>query len=174
VKTFKHLAAILSLVLVTQGALAQDTKIGVLNAIQALFNSDAAGVIQAELESEFSADQDRANTLTGQLTALRDEFQQNEAVMSEDEVRRMNSNAQDLNVQLQLIGERIQTAIQEKNQNFVQLMQPDLATAVTDIVAEGGFDLILNADSAPFFSPVLDITARVTAKLNENARTASQ
>lgn len=173
-KTFKHLAAILSLVLVTQGALAQDTKIGVLNAIQALFNSDAAGVIQAELESEFSADQDRANTLTGQLTALRDEFQQNEAVMSEDEVRRMNSNAQDLNVQLQLIGERIQTAIQEKNQNFVQLMQPDLATAVTDIVAEGGFDLILNADSAPFFSPVLDITARVTAKLNENARTASQ
>jgi outer membrane protein len=174
VKIFKHLAAILSLVLVTQGALAQDTKIGVLNAIQALFNSDAAGVIQAELESEFSTDQDRANTLTEQLTALRDEFQQNEAVMSEDEVRRMNSNAQDLNVQLQLIGERIQAAIQEKNQNFVQLMQPYLATAVTDIVAEGGFDLILNADSAPFFSPVLDITARVTAKLNENARTASQ
>lgn len=172
-KIFKSLAAILSLVLVTQGAFAQ-SKIGVLNAIQALFNSEAAGVIQAELEQEFSADQDRANSLTEQLTALRDEFQQNEAVMSEDEVRRMNSSAQDLNVQLQLIGERIQTAIQEKNQNFVQLMQPDLAKAVTDIVAEGGFDLILNADSAPFFSPVLDITARVTAKLNENAQPASE
>tara|TARA_B100000780_G_C21027127_1_gene411781 strand:- start:457 stop:978 length:522 start_codon:yes stop_codon:yes gene_type:complete len=173
VKTFKSLAAILSLVLVTQGAFAQ-SKIGVLNAIQALFNSEAAGVIQAELEQEFSADQDRANSLTEQLTALRDEFQQNEAVMSEDEVRRMNSSAQDLNVQLQLIGERIQTAIQEKNQNFVQLMQPDLAKAVTDIVAEGGYDLILNADSAPFFSPVLDITAKVTAKLNENAQAASE
>jgi|TARA_B110000483_G_scaffold242323_1_gene327849 outer membrane protein len=173
VKTFKNLAAILSLVLVTQGAFAQ-SKIGVLNAIQALFNSEAAGVIQAELEQEFSADQDRANSLTEQLTALRDEFQQNEAVMSEDEVRRMNSSAQDLNVQLQLIGERIQTAIQEKNQNFVQLMQPDLAKAVTDIVAEGGYDLILNADSAPFFSPVLDITAKVTAKLNENAQAASE
>jgi outer membrane protein len=173
VKTFKNLAAILSLVLVTQGAFAQ-SKIGVLNAIQALFNSEAAGVIQAELEQEFSADQDRANSLTEQLTALRDEFQQNEAVMSEDEVRRMNSSAQDLNVQLQLIGERIQKAIQEKNQNFVQLMQPDLAKAVTDIVAEGGYDLILNADSAPFFSPVLDITAKVTAKLNENAQAASE
>jgi outer membrane protein len=173
VKIFKSLAAILSLVLVTQGAFAQ-SKIGVLNAIQALFNSEAAGVIQAELEQEFSADQDRANSLTEQLTALRDEFQQNEAVMSEDEVRRMNSSAQDLNVQLQLIGERIQTAIQEKNQNFVQLMQPDLAKAVTDIVAEGGYDLILNADSAPFFSPVLDITAKVTAKLNENAQAASE
>jgi|TARA_B110000977_G_scaffold160238_1_gene204536 outer membrane protein len=173
VKTFKNLAAILSLVLITQGAFAQ-SKIGVLNAIQALFNSEAAGVIQAELEQEFSADQDRANSLTEQLTVLREEFQQNEAVMSEDEVRRMNSSAQDLNVQLQLIGERIQKAIQEKNQNFVQLMQPDLAKAVTDIVAEGGYDLILNADSAPFFSPVLDITAKVTAKLNENAQAASE
>lgn len=172
-KTFKNLAAILSLVLITQGAFAQ-SKIGVLNAIQALFNSEAAGVIQAELEQEFSADQDRANSLTEQLTVLREEFQQNEAVMSEDEVRRMNSSAQDLNVQLQLIGERIQKAIQEKNQNFVQLMQPDLAKAVTDIVAEGGYDLILNADSAPFFSPVLDITAKVTAKLNENAQAASE
>lgn len=173
-KTFKNLALILSLALVTQGAFAQGTKIGVLNAIQALFNSDAAGVIQAELEAEFSTDQERANTLTEQLTALRDEFQQNEAVMSEDEVRRMNSSAQDLNVQLQLIGERIQTAIQEKNQQFVQLKQPELAKAVTDVVAEGGYDLILNAESAPFFSPVLDITAKVTAKLNENAQTASE
>lgn len=173
-KTLKNLVVGLSLALATQGAFAQDTKIGILNAIQALFNSDAAGVIQAELEQEFSADQERANTLTEQLTTLRDEFQQNEAVMSEDEIRRMNANAQDLNVQLQLIGERIQQAIQQKNQDFVQLMQPDLAKAVTDVVAEGGFDLILNAESAPFFSPVLDITARVTAKLNENAQANSE
>jgi Skp family chaperone for outer membrane proteins len=51
-------------------------------------------------------------------------------------------------------------------------MQSQLAAAVTDVVAEGGFDLILNADSAPYFAPVLDITARVTAKLNENAQSA--
>ena len=49
-------------------------------------------------------------------------------------------------------------------------MQEELAAAVTDVVAEGGFDLILNVDSAPYFAPVLDITARVTAKLNENSQ----
>ena len=48
-------------------------------------------------------------------------------------------------------------------------MQEELAAAVTDVVAEGGCDLILNVDSAPYFAPVLDITARVTAKLNEGA-----
>jgi len=49
-------------------------------------------------------------------------------------------------------------------------MQEELAEAVTDVVAEGGYDLILNVDSAPYFAPVLDITAKVTAKLNESSQ----
>ena len=166
-KTVKNLIVILSLVLFSQGINAQDTKIGVLNALQALFNSDAARIVQEELEQEFAQDQTRANDLTSQLQSLQEEYQQNEAVMTAEEIRRMNSNAQDLQVQLQLIQERVQAALQEKNQEFLQSMQQELAAAVTDVVAEGGFDLILNVDSAPYFAPVLDITARVTAKLNE-------
>lgn len=166
-KTIKLLLAGLSLVLVSQGAAAQGTKIGVLNALQALFNSDAARVVQQQLETEFAEDEQRATNLTQQLQSLQQEFQQNEAVMTDEQKRRMNSNAQDLQVQLQLIQERVQGALQEQNQAFVQSMQDELATAVTEVVAEGGYDLILNADSAPYFAPVLDITAQVTAKLNE-------
>jgi outer membrane protein len=171
VKIFKSLIVCLSLVLVSQGAVAQGTKIGVLNALQSLFNSDAARVVQEELEQEFGTDEVRAQELTDQLNTLREEFQQNEAVMSEQEITRMNSDAQDLQVQLQLIQERVQTALQTKNQEFLESMQADLAEAVTDVVAEGGYDLILNSDSAPYFAPVLDITAKVTAKLNENSQT---
>ena len=169
-KTVKSLIVTLSLLLFAQGAFAQDTKIGVLNALQALFNSDAAQVVQQELEQEFAQDEQRASELTEQLQALQGEYQQNEAVMTEEEIRRMNSSAQDLQVQLQLIQERVQQALQEQNQAFLESMQEELARAVTDVVAEGGFDLILNVDSAPYFAPVLDITARVTAKLNENAQ----
>ena len=46
----------LALAFFAQSAVAQDTKIGVLNALQALFNSDAAQVVQTELEQEFAAD----------------------------------------------------------------------------------------------------------------------
>lgn len=160
--------------LISQGGLAQDTKIGVINALQALFNSDAANVIREELDKEFSIDTSRAVELQEQLTALGEEFQQNEAVMTDEEKRRMNANAQDLQVQLQLISERVQQALQAKNQEFLESMQQELAAAVTDVVAEGGFDLILNVDSAPYFAPPLDITARVTAKLNESTQRANQ
>ncbi|MGA1071486.1 MAG: OmpH family outer membrane protein [Pseudohongiellaceae bacterium] len=172
-KTLKTLIAALCLVTASQGAFAQDTKIGVLNALQALFNSDAARIVQEELEQEFSADEARAQELSDQLTALSEKFQQDEAVMTQEEIRRMNSNAQDLQVQLQLIQERVQKALQEKNQQFLQSMQGTLAEAVSDVVAEGGYDLILNVDSAPYFAPVLDITAKVTAKLNQNSAAAN-
>lgn len=166
-KTLKVVFASLILVLSSQGAFAQGTKIGVLNALQALFNSDAAQIVQEELEQEFAEDEQRATELTQQLQSIQQEFQQNEAVMTDEQKRRMNSNAQDLQVQLRLIQERVQKALQEQNQAFVQSMQNELATAVTEVVAEGGYDLILNADAAPYFAPVLDITALVTAKLNE-------
>ncbi len=168
-KIIKYLTLCLGLALVSQGAIAQDTKIGILAPLRALFDSDAAQVIQEELNQEFAPDIERAEQLSEQLNTLAEEFQQNEAVLSEDEIRRMNSNAQDLQVQLQLIQERVQQALQEKNQEFLAGMQEELAAAVTEVVAEGGFDLILNADSAPYFAPVLDITPRVTAKLNEMA-----
>ncbi|MDA0804977.1 MAG: OmpH family outer membrane protein [Proteobacteria bacterium] len=172
-KTLKTLIAALCLVTASQGAFAQDTKIGVLNALQALFNSDAARIVQEELEQEFSADEARAQELSDQLAALSEKFQQDESVMTQEEIRRMNSNAQDLQVQLQLIQERVQKALQEKNQQFLQSMQGTLAQAVSDVVAEGGYDLILNVDSAPYFAPVLDITAKVTAKLNQNSAAAN-
>ena len=165
--------AVLCVALLSQSALAQDTKIGVLNPLQALFNSDAARVVQEELEQEFANDEARAADLSSQLQELQQQYQQNEAVMTQEEIRRMNSDAQDLQVQLQLIQERVQQALQQKNQEFLSSMQSQLAAAVTDVVAEGGFDLILNAESAPYFAPVLDITARVTAKLNENSQSAA-
>ena len=172
-KTLKTLIAAVCLVTASQAAIAQDTKIGVLNALQALFNSDAARVVQEELEQEFNADETRAQELSEQLTALSEKFQQDEAVMTQDEIRRMNSNAQDLQVQLQLIQERVQKALQDKNQQFLQSMQGTLAEAVSDVVAEGGYDLSLHVDSAPYFAPVLDITAKVTAKLNQNTAAAN-
>ena len=85
-KTVKSLIVTLSLLLFAQGAFAQDTKIGVLNALLALFNSDAAQVVQQELEQEFAQDEQRANELTEQLQAIQGEYQQNEAVMTEEEM----------------------------------------------------------------------------------------
>jgi len=155
------------LVLLPGLALAQDSKIGIINLEQALFNSEAARSVQEELQSEFSGDERRAQTLQEELVALQQKFRQDEAIMSETEKRQLNADAQEKQLQLQLISERVQQALQVKNQEFVESMRQTLSDAITQVVAEGGYDLILNANGVAYADPVLDITPMVTAKINE-------
>ena len=94
--------------------------------------------------------------------------------MSEAEIRQLNADGQEKQLQLQLISERVQQALQEKNQQFIESMRQPLTEAISEVVAEGGYDLVLNAESVAYATPVLDITAKVTAKINEMAQNAAQ
>lgn len=166
-KSVSKLMLLAGLVLLPGLALAQDSKIGIINLEQALFNSEAARSVQEELQSEFSGDERRAQTLQEELVALQQKFRQDEAIMSETEKRQLNADAQEKQLQLQLISERVQQALQVKNQEFVESMRQTLSDAITQVVAEGGYDLILNANGVAYADPVLDITPMVTAKINE-------
>ncbi|MCB1670736.1 MAG: OmpH family outer membrane protein [Gammaproteobacteria bacterium] len=163
----KFLMLMVSVSLLPGLVAAQDTKIGIINLEQALFNSEAARVVQEDIRSEFSGDEQRAQTLQQELMALQQKFNQDEAIMSESEKRQLNADAQEKQLQLQLISERVQQALQQKNQQFVESMRQTLSDAITEVVADGGYDLILNASGVAYADPVLDITPKVTAKINE-------
>ena len=166
-KILNSLMFLAGMSLLSATALAQDAKIGIINLEQALFNSEAALGVQEELRAEFSSDELRAQTLQEELIALQEKFQQDEAIMSDTEKRQLNADAQEKQLQLQLISERVQQALQEKNQQFIESMRQTLTEAISDVVAEGGYDLILNSASVAYADPVLDITPKVTAKINE-------
>jgi outer membrane protein len=174
VKIVKTLMIFFGMGLLSTAAMAQDTKIGIINLEQALFTSEAARGVQQEIEAEFSVDVERAQSIQQDLLELQEKFQQDEAIMSESEIRQMNADAQEKQLQLQLISERLQQAQQEKNQEFVESMRQTLSDAISDVVAEGGYDLVLNAASVAYADPVLDITPKVTAKINQIRQNSGQ
>jgi len=174
VNMIKRTIALIGLVLLCNPAYSQDSKIGIINLEQALFNSEAAQGVQDELRAEFANDEQRAQTLQEELIGLQEKFQQDEAIMSESDIRQLNADAQEKQLQLQLISERVQQALQEKNQQFIEGMRQILTEAISDVVAEGGYDLVLNAESVAYAAPVLDITPKVTAKINESGQNAAQ
>ena len=159
---------LLTALIFTSAALAQNQPvIGIVNLEQALFNSEVAKEMQAQIETEFRSDQQRADRLNTELRALVEKAQRDESIMSDAEKRELNSTAQEKQVQLQLISERVQTALQERQQSFVDSQRQNLGRAIEAVVQEGGSDLVLNAESAAFFNNSYSITALVTAKLNE-------
>lgn len=167
-KMISKILTITAFVLTSGLAFAQPQPVvGVINLEQALFNSQAAQELQALIQEEFQDDQQRAEQLNNELRELIERAQRDEAIMSEAERRRVSSDAQERQVQLQLISERVQGALQERNQAFIDSMRERLGSAIQEVVQEGGYTIVLNADSVAFFDNAFDITGRVTAKLNE-------
>lgn len=166
-KTFIKILAVAGAILASGSSFAQQPVVGVVNLEQALFNSQAAQELQAVIQEEFRDDQTRAEQLNTELTELVERAQRDESIMSDAEKRRVSSDAQEKQVQLQMISERVQAALQERNQAFIESMRENLGNAIQAVVQEGGYNIVLNADSVAFFDNTYDITAKVTAKLNE-------
>ncbi len=166
-KVIKKVLVCAGFLLASGVAMAQQPVVGVVNLEQALFNSQAAQELQAVIQEEFKDDQDRAELLNTELTALVEKAQRDESIMSDAEKRKVSSDAQEKQVQLQMISERVQAALQERNQAFIDSMRENLSAAIQSVVEEGGYTIVLNADSVAFFDNAFDITGKVTAKLNE-------
>jgi len=167
----KIMILVAALLMTANTAFAQTAPvIGIINLEQALFNTDAARSLETGTRSEFAADEGRLAQLNTELRALIERAQRDESIMSESEMRALNSEAQEKQVQMQLISERLQTAWQERQQRFVETMREPLGRAIETVVQEGSYDLVLNAEAVAFFNNSYDITALVTAKLNELTR----
>lgn len=167
-KMIKNVVLLVAALVFSSSVLAQTQPvIGVINLQQALFDSDAAKTMQAAIQEEFKDDQERADRLNGELRALVEKAQRDESIMSEAEKRKLNSDAQEKQVQLQLMSERVQEALQQREQQFIDGQRQNLGLAIETVVKDGGYDIVLNSETVAFFNNTYSITALVTAKLNE-------
>jgi outer membrane protein len=164
----KRLLLVVSFLLFSQVAVAQSQPvIGVVDLEQALFNTEAALALEASIREELQDDQQRLNRLNSELRELIERAQRDESIMSEAEMRRLNADAQEKQVQMQMVGERLQEAWQQRQQMFIENMRQYLGQAIEGVVQEGGYDLVLNADQIAYFNNSYNITAQVTARINE-------
>jgi len=163
------LAAVVTLV--AGNTFAQDDdeglKIAILDMGAALLNSEVAQGVEAELQTETADDRDKIKTLAEQAQKLQDQLQQDSEVMSESEQRRIVGELQELQNQYQFLVQKLQKLSQDRRQQFQQKYSPNLVQAISDVIEEGGYDLVIRAEAAPYFDASFDITARVTEKLNQ-------
>lgn len=143
--------------------------IGIINLEQALFNTDAARTLEENTRSQFRSDEERLERLNGELREIIERAQRDESILSEDELRQLNSDAEEKQVQMQVIAERLQNAWNQRQQQFIESQRQFLGQAIEAVVQEGSYDIVLNAEAVAYFNNSFDITALVTAKLNELA-----
>ena len=148
-------------------AQAQDgIKIAVLDVQTALFNSSRAQDADAEIQAETAEDSARVRELAEEAQALQNRLEQDAAVLSEAEAKRIQDQIQEIGVQYQFLVQKLQTLVEERRQQFQQAYAPNLIQAISDVVEEEEYDIVLRAEVALHFRGSFDITAKVTEKLN--------
>lgn len=147
---------------------AQDSlKIAVLDMTSALFNSEVAKTEDEKVRTDTSSDEQKVRALAEQATALQEKLQKDGAVMSEDERRKVAEEIEGLGVQYEFLVQKIQRLVQERRQAFQQSFTPNLIQAITAVIEEDNYDIVFRAEAVLHYNDSNDITARVTAKLNE-------
>lgn len=151
-------------------ALAQaPMKVAVLDMTAALFNSDVANQVDQQVRAETSDDEQKVRGLAEEATKLQQRLQNDGSTMSDEERRKIAEQIEEIGVQYQFLVQKIQNIVQERRQQFQQTYAPNLIQAITTVVEEGGYDLVLRSEAALHFRTEYDITARVTEKLNASA-----
>ena len=142
-------------------------KIAILDMAAALYNSELAAAVQDQLSIETEDDSARIRELAQEGSALQERLSIDAEVLSDAEQREIMEELEEIGVQYQYLEQRVESIVQQRREIFEQTYSSNLIQAISDVVEEEDYDVVLRAEVALFFKGALDITAKVTEKLNE-------
>lgn len=141
-------------------------KIAVIDIQAAILGSEQAKERIAELKKEYAPDQNEIKSLAQDIQKLQAKMEQDAAVMSESEKKKLAKEVEDKAVDYQFNIKKIQKSQNESQQELLAELSPKLEQAIQEIISEGTYSIILERRAAIFVAPEYDITKKVTEKLN--------
>lgn len=157
---------ILALGLLASSSVMADTKIGVLDYMKAVMETDAGKAANEKLNRELGEDKKRRDSLEVETREMAAAIKKDRLVLDKGELEKrvslVNSKAQEL----QVLGDSLNRRMQQASYEFNQKMTPLAVKAVDEVRKEGGYQLLLEKAAVQAMDPALDVTGKVTAKLN--------
>ena len=144
-------------------------KIAVLNAQQAIINTEVA---QARLkalreESGYAENRKQLEALGKSYQDTVAQLQKDAAVMSAEQKQAEAKKIQEKRTDIEFVQRKLQTAEQQLLQAVAQEMAPKLQKAVSELIEAEGIGLLLNQQAAMHVDSSFNITPKVTDKLNQ-------
>jgi len=147
---------------------AAETKIAAVDMERALFLSDAAKTSYQEFEKDNKNDVDKLKSLEKDLIAIREKKEKDGAVMSADEMNKLQTEFEEKGKEYQFYQRKLQQLDQKWKREFFQSKLPDLEKLLKAIIDEGGYDVVYQAGAVVYVKPELDLTKLLLERLNAN------
>ncbi|MEE8059917.1 MAG: OmpH family outer membrane protein [Pseudomonadales bacterium] len=160
---------LLAIALCTSVAANAEGKIAVLNAQQAIMNTEVA---QGRLkvlreETSYAANRKQLEELGKSYQDTIAQLQKDAAVMSIEQKQAEAKKIQEKRADIEHVQKKLQAAEQELLQSVAQELAPKLKKIVGELIVSEGIGLLLNHQAAMHVDSSFSITAKVTDKLNQ-------
>ncbi len=144
-------------------------KVAVFDSQAAILNTDFAKKRLTDLQKdpEFSSMRAKFEGLKSDLQSLNKEAETNGMTWSSEQVASHRKKMEYKNADLQLIVKKLQAEESAAVQRIVQELSPKVKTAINEVITSEGIDLLLHSKVAFYVNPNLDITTKITEKLNK-------
>ena len=167
-KPFNKILVSSALLILPTLAMAQG-KIAVVNLEEAILQTDLAQQRLAEFEKneDFTSDKNEFENLREELDKLVQEFQRDQAAMSEDQMVAARQKISSKNSDLEYVAKKLQTLQQQNAQRVFQELAPKAREVLRDIITTEQIGLLLQQQTVIHADLGYSITAKVTDKLNQ-------
>ena len=166
-KSVKIIAVLIAGILLSGAAMAQ-SKVAVFNLQAAIMSTEAAKskVNALKTSSEYSKLQTSAEAIRAEVQKLAEDAQKNGVTWSEEQKaehqRKMNFKRSDFETAVK----KLRAMEGQVGQDIQKTMAPKAKSALEAIIKERSLDLVLDANSAYFAGPNVDLTAAVVERMN--------
>lgn len=167
----RHLMMIAGLVagMAAAPAMAADLKIAVADSQAALMASDAARKAVEKLQGDMKVQRDRMAQLKGEIEALEARAQKDGAVMTDKDKQALQKQAEGKFQEYNNLAQMVQKRTQEVQNDLLQRMIPKMEAAIEEIQKTAKYDIIIEKKNVIFADPAVDLTKKITEKLNATA-----
>lgn len=138
----------------------------VLDPQAAIMGTTAAKKATEKLQGDLKVQRDRMEQLKTEIEALDAKAKKDGAVMSQKDKQDLQRQAESKIQEYNNLGQTVQKRTQEALGELVQRMGPKLESVLEEMVKTNKYSVILQKQAAVYVDPAVDITKKVTEKLN--------
>jgi outer membrane protein len=156
------------------GVASAEVKVAVLDTQRALVESEEAKILLKRAQEELQKEEDEVRALGEEILGLQEKLNTDGEVMSATEQRRMTKDIEDKQIDYQFLVNKLQKAVNDRRQELLQQMVPKIDKVLKDLIEIEGYDMIMERGNLRYVNSRLEITRKVTEKLNENRQKLSE
>ena len=152
---------------VSTAAIAADLKIGVVNVEKIFTGAPQIKAINTSMLERFGPQRDDLQKAEKEITAMQENYKQNELVMAEDKLNQLNQLKKKIITKIQMLKQKETMLAQEVatvRKQEITVLRQQIKGVIDDIAKKGKYSLVLS-DGIAYSDESFDITSQVLDKL---------